>query len=253
LKLDGKAALAARNETKGADNTGEHHCKWKVVDDPVDKGGFALQTDDPAVTKGKYGVADIVTKKAYRDFRLHIEFLVMNPRGNSGVYLQNRYEIQIQDGDATKHGMGGVELIERIVPLIPPVYANLTRFHGVFAPTSRLRAKVVPRPEPPPPCSASSSSTPPPPKPPASSPASTSSSPAVRSSYRLDWAALLKRVFAVDVMVCSRCDGPMKVIAFLEESNVVQGILTHLGLHAEPLPAVNAQAPPTTVEMFDDP
>jgi hypothetical protein len=149
--------------------------------------------------------------------------------------------------------MTGVELIERIVPLIPPVYANLTRFHGVFAPTSRLRAKVVPRPEPPPPCSASSSSTPPPPKPPASSPASTSSSPAVRSSYRLDWAALLKRVFAVDVMVCSRCDGPMKVIAFLEESNVVQGILTHLGLHAEPLPAVNAQAPPTTVEMFDDP
>jgi hypothetical protein len=82
--------------------------KWKVVDDPVDKGGFALQTDDPAVTKGKYGVADIVTKKAYRDFRLHIEFLVMNPRGNSGVYLQNRYEIQIQDGDATKHGMGAV-------------------------------------------------------------------------------------------------------------------------------------------------
>ncbi len=82
--------------------------KWKVVDDPVDKGGFALQTDDPAVTKGKYGVADIVTKKAYRDFRLHVEFLVMNPRGNSGVYLQNRYEIQIQDGDGTKHGMGSV-------------------------------------------------------------------------------------------------------------------------------------------------
>lgn len=81
--------------------------KWKLVDDPVDK-GTVLQTDDPAVTKGKYGVADIVTKKAYRDFRLHVEFLAMNPGGNSGVYLQNRYEIQIQDGDATKHGMGAV-------------------------------------------------------------------------------------------------------------------------------------------------
>jgi hypothetical protein len=32
----------------------------------------------------------------------------MNPGGNSGVYLQNRYEIQIQDGDATRHGMGAV-------------------------------------------------------------------------------------------------------------------------------------------------
>jgi hypothetical protein len=79
--------------------------KWKIVNDPVD-GGPALMTDDRAADGGKYGAADIVTKKAYRDFRLHIEFLVMAPRGNSGVYLQNRYEIQIQEGDKTKHGMG---------------------------------------------------------------------------------------------------------------------------------------------------
>jgi len=81
--------------------------KWKIVEDPVDK-GTVVMTDDPAAAGGKYGAADIVTKKAYRDFRLHIEFLVMNPRGNSGVYLQNRYEIQIMDGDKTPHGMGAV-------------------------------------------------------------------------------------------------------------------------------------------------
>jgi hypothetical protein len=81
--------------------------KWQIVDDPVDK-GTVLMTDDRAADGGKYGAADIVTKKAYRDFRLHIEFLVMKERGNSGVYLQNRYEIQIQEGDRTKHGMGAV-------------------------------------------------------------------------------------------------------------------------------------------------
>ena len=81
--------------------------KWKIVEDPVD-GGTCLQTDDRAADGGKYGAADIVTKKPYRDFRLHIEFLVTAPRGNSGVYLQNRYEIQIQEGDKTKHGMGAV-------------------------------------------------------------------------------------------------------------------------------------------------
>ena len=81
--------------------------KWKIVEDPVDKGSV-VQTDDPVAAGGKYGTADIVTKKVYRDFRLHIEFCVMNPRGNSGVYLQNRYEIQIQEGDKTKHGMGAV-------------------------------------------------------------------------------------------------------------------------------------------------
>ena len=81
--------------------------KWKIVDDPVDK-GTVVMTDDPAAAGGKYGAADIVTKKAYRDFRLHVEFAVMNPKGNSGVYLQNRYEIQIQEGDKTPHGMGAV-------------------------------------------------------------------------------------------------------------------------------------------------
>ncbi|RXK53507.1 DUF1080 domain-containing protein [Oleiharenicola lentus] len=81
--------------------------KWKIVEDPVD-GGSVVQTYDPAAAGGKYGAADIITKKTYRDFRLHIEFLANNPGGNSGVYLQNRYEIQICDGDKTKHGMGAV-------------------------------------------------------------------------------------------------------------------------------------------------
>lgn len=81
--------------------------KWKIVDDPVDA-GTVLMTDDPAAAGGTYGAADIVTKKAYRDFRLHIEFFVAKPGGNSGVYLQNRYEIQIKDGDKTPHGMGAV-------------------------------------------------------------------------------------------------------------------------------------------------
>ena len=81
--------------------------KWKIVDDPVDK-GTVLQTDDPVAAGGKYGTADVVTKETFRDFRLHVEFLIMKPGGNSGVYLQNRYEIQVLDGDKTKHGMGAV-------------------------------------------------------------------------------------------------------------------------------------------------
>ena len=81
--------------------------KWKIVDDPVD-GGTAVMTDDPAAAGGRFGAADIVTKKEYRDFRLHIELLIMNPGGNSGVYLQNRHEIQVLDGDDTPHGMAAI-------------------------------------------------------------------------------------------------------------------------------------------------
>lgn len=81
--------------------------KWKIAPDPVD-GGTAVVTYDPAAAGGKYGAADVVTKKAYRDFRLHIEFMIPSAGGNSGVYLQNRYEIQILDGDKTKHGLGAI-------------------------------------------------------------------------------------------------------------------------------------------------
>jgi len=79
--------------------------KWEIVNDPVDK-GTVVNSNDPSAVGGKYGTADMVTKKKYRDFRLHIEFLVEKEDGNSGVYLQNRYEIQVLDGDKTKHGMG---------------------------------------------------------------------------------------------------------------------------------------------------
>ena len=81
--------------------------RWKIVDDPVEK-GTVLMTDDPAAAGGKYGAADIVTKQPHGDSRLHIEFLITKPGGNSGVYLQNRYEIQVLDGDKTKHGLGAI-------------------------------------------------------------------------------------------------------------------------------------------------
>ena len=81
--------------------------KWQIVEDPIDK-GTVLMTDDRAADGGKYGAADIVTKRTYRDFRLHIEFICMKPKGNSGVYLQNRYEIQIFDTGTGPHGMAAV-------------------------------------------------------------------------------------------------------------------------------------------------
>lgn len=109
ILLDGSRAKLDEKWTywKGPRFSSSLPIKWKVVEDPIDA-GTVIMTDDPAAAGGKFGAADIVTKKKYRDFRLHVEFLVTKPGGNSGVYLQNRYEIQILDGDKTKHGMGAV-------------------------------------------------------------------------------------------------------------------------------------------------
>jgi len=89
---------------KGPRFSSELPLKWEIVNDPVDS-GTVVNSNDPFAAGGKYGAADMVTKEKYRDFMLHIEFLIEKEGGNSGVYLQNRYEIQVLDGDSTKHGM----------------------------------------------------------------------------------------------------------------------------------------------------
>ncbi len=88
--------------------------KWQIVKDPAGT-GTAMNTNDPAAAGGLYGAADIVTKQEFRDFRAHVEFLIQDPGGNSGVYLQNRYEIQVLDGDSTAHGLAAI-INERRAP-----------------------------------------------------------------------------------------------------------------------------------------
>lgn len=60
---------------------------WRIVDGAVVAGG-----------------GDILTRDTFRDFRLHVEFNVPamprargQERGNSGVYLHGRYEVQVLD------------------------------------------------------------------------------------------------------------------------------------------------------------
>ncbi len=107
--FDGSRDMLDKNWTywEGPRLAAELPIKWHIVKDPID-GGTAMSSNDPAGAGGKYGAADIVTKKKFRDFRAHVEFLIVNPGGNSGVYLQNRYEIQVLDGDSTSHGLGAV-------------------------------------------------------------------------------------------------------------------------------------------------
>ena len=109
LLFDGTAESLHENWIywEGPRFAGEMPVKWEIVKDPVNK-GTVMSSDDPAVVDHKYGSADIVTKKEYRDFRIHVEFLIEQEGGNSGVYLQNRYEIQILDNDSSQHGMAAV-------------------------------------------------------------------------------------------------------------------------------------------------
>jgi len=81
--------------------------KWTIQPDPVDK-GTVMNTNDPASAGGLYGAADIVTKQDFRDFRAHVEFLIVTPGAQRGVYQQNRNELQVPDGDSNSHGRGSI-------------------------------------------------------------------------------------------------------------------------------------------------
>lgn len=107
--LDGSAKSLHENWKywEGPRFSSEMPIKWPEVTDPVD-GGKVISSNDPAGAGGKYGAADIVTKEEFRDFTAHVEFLIQNEGGNSGVYLQNRYEIQILDGDYGDHGLAAI-------------------------------------------------------------------------------------------------------------------------------------------------
>jgi len=58
---------------------------------------------------------------------------------------QVRYTLKMPYRDGTTHiVLDPLELMVRLVALVPPPRMHLTHYHGVFAPHSRLRAAVTP-------------------------------------------------------------------------------------------------------------
>ena len=65
----------------------------------------------------------------------------------------------------------------------------------------------------------------------------------------MSWARRLKRVFGIEIESCARCGGKLKVIASIEDSEVIAKILAHLEktAPAQPQPELplGARAPPS--------
>jgi hypothetical protein len=49
-------------------------------------------------------------------------------------------------------------------------------------------------------------------------------------AYSMTWAQRLKRVFAIEIEKCEKCGGSVRIIASIEDPDVIQKILKHLGL-----------------------
>jgi hypothetical protein len=66
---------------------------------------------------------------------------------------------------------------------------------------------------------------------------------------RRRWAMLIQRVYEVDPLVCPKCGGKMKIIAFIEahQGIVIQRLLQHCGLWNPPPPRPPPRPPPARV------
>jgi hypothetical protein len=129
--------------------------------------------------------------------------------------------------DGTSHIiLSAHELLEKLAAIVPPPRSNTTRYHGILAPNSKQRAKVVPS-------GADDNEN-------AANERKTSGS----TKYRLTFAALLARVFQIDVSVCPVCQGKMKIIAFITDPASIHRYLEGVGLPTEAPPIAPARSPP---------
>jgi len=131
--------------------------------------------------------------------------LSLASNGNVIVALKTPYD------DGTSHVvLSPMEFMGRLAALVPKPRVNLTRFHGVFSPRSKLREHIVPG------------------KPEDESEQVSQSS--KDKAYSMTWAQRLKRVFAIEIEKCEKCGGKVRVIASIEDPEVIEKILKHLGL-----------------------
>ncbi len=121
--------------------------------------------------------------------------------------------------------------MQRLAALIPRPRLHLIRFHGVLAPNAKLRALVVAQTLPESGQGIEVASTP-------SSETGCATEPAHGRPSRISWARLLKRLFDIDMQRCPNCSArELKIIAAILERPLIERILTHLGLQAQPPPA----------------
>jgi hypothetical protein len=51
---------------------------------------------------------------------------------------------------------------------------------------------------------------------------------------RVEWAKLMRRTFAIDVLRCARCGGRLRLLAAITDRATARKILEHIGLPAAP-------------------
>jgi hypothetical protein len=173
-----------------------------------------------------------------------------------------RYELRrpwpTPDG-ATELVFEPLQLMRRLASLIPAPYTNLVRYYGAFAGRSKYRARL---PLPPEALAATSNACCAHAGSPGDDPQLTlalsdettdgTDEPTpemtlpVPRGPRTPWAVLMKRAFGFDPKTCDQCGAEMVVMAMITAPQILDRILSHLGLPVHPPPIAPARLDPQT-------
>ena len=132
------------------------------------------------------------------------------------------------------------DFIAKLAALVPAPRAHLATYHGILGPAAKWRPLIVPKPDVQfgaclhvhaPPESAQHNSA---------QADTTKSEPSPRRE-NYSWSSLLRRVFDIDVSVCERCGGPVRIIAAIQEPETAGKILNRLALPSKPPPITPAR------------
>jgi hypothetical protein len=179
-----------------------------------------------------------------------------------GVALVYRCAKQRSEPTSDKRGakadeltLTPLELIDRIAALVPPPRTHRHRYFGVLAPNAPLRCAVT----------ALAQGAAAQPATAQAEPASTGEGalgvgnarptqaepaqpvpvpvPPKRPAHYL-WAVLIARIYEVFPLLCPKCGGQMRLIAFVTEGTQIRKILDHIGVDSEPPHISPARGPP---------
>jgi hypothetical protein len=129
------------------------------------------------------------------------------------------------------------DFIARLAAPVPPPRRHLTRYHGVLAPHSSLRALITPASRGEGGDSTERGGT-----------KQGAQRPELPRHVALRWAQRLKRVFGIEIEGCTRCGARLKIVTSIEDPGVIARILAHRDRasgRAQPQRALHAaRAPP---------
>lgn len=127
--------------------------------------------------------------------------------------------------------LDGLELIEKLAALVPPPRFHLVRYHGVLAPAAKWRPQIVPVTPDTDETEGMCSHDP---------TAERSGRPPVPQPRNYCWSQMMRRVFAIDVLECPQCCGPMKILSAIQSPDAILKILDCLGLPSRAPPVAPA-------------